>query len=227
MNYAVFTIKEWNTSTFSHVCKDYPGTWHIFTNKEDLTLENLSRINPRYIFFPHWSWMVDEQITSSYECVCFHETDLPYGRGGSPIQNLIARGHKKTVISAIKMTNDLDAGEIYLKTELSLEGLAEEIYLRSAQVVAGMIYRIITENVIPISQNGDPVYFERRTPKQSKLSADFDSLDAVFDHLRMLDADTYPRAYIDVGMMRIEFSRPALRCGKILCDATIRIKEAE
>ena len=49
---------------------------------------------PKYIFFPHWSKKVDTKIVNNYECVCFHETDLPYGRGGSPIQNLILRNQK-------------------------------------------------------------------------------------------------------------------------------------
>ena len=43
------------------------------------------------------------EIIRNYECICFHETDLPFGRGGSPIQNLIVRGFKTTKISAIKM----------------------------------------------------------------------------------------------------------------------------
>jgi methionyl-tRNA formyltransferase len=54
---------------------------------------------------------------------------LPYGRGGSPLQNLIDLGHKDTFVSALKMTEELDAGAIYLKKPLSLEGLAEEIYM--------------------------------------------------------------------------------------------------
>ena len=46
-------------------------------------------------------------------------TDLPYGRGGSPLQNLIVRGHKHTMISAIKCVKELDAGPIYLKKPLT------------------------------------------------------------------------------------------------------------
>lgn len=42
-------------------------------------------------------------------------TNLPYGRGGSPVQNLILNGHKKTIISALNVTKDLDAGDVYLK----------------------------------------------------------------------------------------------------------------
>ena len=42
-------------------------------------------------------------------------TDLPYGRGGSPLQNLIINGHKETMMSALRCVQELDAGPIYLK----------------------------------------------------------------------------------------------------------------
>ena len=42
-------------------------------------------------------------------------TDLPYGRGGSPLQNLILKGKKTTKITAFKMIDKIDAGPIYLK----------------------------------------------------------------------------------------------------------------
>jgi methionyl-tRNA formyltransferase len=57
-------------------------------------------------------------------------TDIPYGRGGSPLQNLIARRRKKkTKLSALRMVEELDAGPVYTKTNISLMGRAEEIYL--------------------------------------------------------------------------------------------------
>ena len=52
-------------------------------------------------------------------------TDLPFGRGGSPLENLILRGHTSTVISAIKCAPELDSGDIYLQKPLSLYGSAE------------------------------------------------------------------------------------------------------
>ena len=41
-------------------------------------------------------------------------TDLPFGRGGSPLQNLIVRGYKETMLSAIKCVGEVDAGPIYI-----------------------------------------------------------------------------------------------------------------
>lgn len=83
-NYIVGTIHSWNVSQFDSVLKKYPGTWHLVTKPNELTIEKINKINPRYIFFPHWSWMVSDEIIENFECVCFHSTDLPYGRGGSP-----------------------------------------------------------------------------------------------------------------------------------------------
>ena len=77
---------------------------------EELSHVRLSEINPEYVFFPHWSWRIPESIYGNYSCVIFHMTDLPYGRGGSPLQNLIVRGHKSTQVSALKCIAELDAG---------------------------------------------------------------------------------------------------------------------
>jgi len=44
-------------------------------------------------------------------------TDLPFGRGGSPLQNLIERGIKKTKISAIKVDGGIDTGDIFFKRD--------------------------------------------------------------------------------------------------------------
>ena len=110
-------------------------------------MDIINKLKPKYIFFPHWSHIVSKEILATTECICFHETDLPYGRGGSPIQNLIARGHKETVVTAFQMVEELDAGPIYYKRKLSLDGLAEEIYNRAAKIVAEMIKDITEEQV--------------------------------------------------------------------------------
>ena len=70
-----------------------------------------------------------KSIWGTWPTVIFHMTDLPYGRGGSPLQNLIKRKHRTTKITAILCDDGLDTGDIYLKEDLSLEGSAEEIFL--------------------------------------------------------------------------------------------------
>lgn len=222
--YVVATIRPWNLTVFNQrICK-YPGTWHLIDSPGKLTSEYLRSLRPDYIFFPHWSLKIPQQLLEEFSCVCFHETDLPYGRGGSPLQNLIVRGHRSTVISALQMISEFDAGPIYLKKELSLEGLAEEIFIRAANLIADMILHIISQNPPPQPQHGKVELFRRRTPEMSLVPEDANSLQAVFDHIRMLDCTEYPKAFFETKNLRFEFTRPALRTNAIEADVKITIK---
>jgi len=223
--YVVATIKPWNIQIYNEVIKTYPGKWHLITEPQELTVERIKAIAPKYIFFPHWSHIVQDDILNLSECVCFHETDLPYGRGGSPLQNLIALGYRETVVTALKMTNQFDAGPVYIKHPLALEGLAEEIFIRISRIVADMIKVIITKNPIPKEQVGEPTIFKRRIHTQSEIPIETTELLKLFDHIRMLDANGYPKAYFDLGVFRYEISRPALRTDGILADIRIIKKE--
>lgn len=95
MNYLIATIKSWNVANFYKLKQqDKKNRWFLVKKKGDLNLNKIKKMKPRYVF-SHWSWMIPKEIWSNFNCVVFHMTDLPYGRGGAPLQNLIVRGHKK------------------------------------------------------------------------------------------------------------------------------------
>ena len=218
--YVVAGSRPWNRQVFVDTIQKCPGRWIYVDLPEKLTEEFLFELNPRFIFFLHWSHYVQEDIYSKYECVCFHMTDVPYGRGGSPLQNMIARGHRMTKLSALLMSESLDAGPVYMKKNLSLEGGAEEIYLRAGRLSADMIRSIIKEEITPIVQQGEVVTFKRRKPDESEIQSE-KTLLGFFDFIRMLDADGYPRAFLRQGNFRLEFSRATLYNGRIEASVTI------
>ena len=148
-------------------------------------------------------------------------TDLPYGRGGSPLQNLILRGHKDTQVSAIRISEEIDAGPIYLKRPLSLEGSAEEIFQRLSSLVFSMIADIVSSQPNAVPQTGEPVFFNRRTPDQSLMPPN-GSAQEIYDHIRMLDAETYPAAFWDVGDWRLEFRQAKQVDGGVEARVLIR-----
>ena len=219
-NYVVATIKSWNVDMFNELSDDLSGNWHLIDNPKELTLDRLKKINPRYVFFPHWSWIISEKIHQSFECIIFHMADLPYGRGGSPLQNLIVRGHTDTKISALKCSSELDAGPVYLKLPLSLYGTAEEIFLRASRQIFQMIDVIAGNELEPEKQVGDIVEFSRRKGEEGRIDR-LDSLEKVFDYIRMLDAEGYPPAYTESGGFRFEFSRVSLKHDRLLADVVI------
>ena len=110
--YVVAGYKPWNHKVYEQIICQYPGRWHYIQNTSELTHQALDQLQPRYIFFLHWSWIVPKDIYENYECVCFHMTDVPYGRGGSPLQNLILRGREQTVLTALRMTEELEKSHV-------------------------------------------------------------------------------------------------------------------
>lgn len=211
--------KSWTRRVYDEIIAHYPGEWLFVSNPQQLE-DVLIDSQPRYIFFIHWSWLVPVRIIKKHECVCFHMTDVPYGRGGSPLQNLIIRGQHNTKLTALRMVEELDAGPVYYKEDLSLEGNAEEIYIRATHLSAQMIRRFIEEHPLSIPQAGEPVVFKRRQPIESQIPK-VTSLQTLYDFIRMLDAEDYPHAYLEHAGFRYEFRRASLYDGRIVVDVFI------
>jgi len=220
-NIVIATIKSWNirnAEKLKNACENRFDIT-IITNKEDFSHERLKAINPAYIFFPHWSWLIPEEIYNNFECIVFHMTDLPYGRGGSPLQNLIANKICDTKISAIKVESGIDTGKIYLKEPLYIgSGGAEEIFIRASEIIfSKMIPYILEHKPIPVEQIGQEISFKRRTPDQSNIEkANIENIDDMYDFIRMLDAEGYPRAYIKTGNLKILFSEAHKKNDKVI-----------
>jgi methionyl-tRNA formyltransferase len=223
MRYLIAANRAWYADFPERLRKRTGHEFILVTEKSALTRSFLDSLQPRYLFFPHWSSMVPAEIYESYESVIFHMTDLPFGRGGSPLQNLIARGIYETKVTALRCTGHIDAGPVYRKKPLSLYGTAEEIYLRAARIVEEMIVEIIDNEPVPVNQEGEAAVFERRTVEDGALHA-LSELEEVFDYIRMLDADGYPRAFLETEHLRLEFQRPSLKYGQILSDVIITKK---
>lgn len=221
--YIVAGCKQWNRHDFDALAHSCPGRWLYVSNEEELG-KVCSRESPRYIFFLHWNWRVPANIWERFDCVCFHMTDVPYGRGGSPLQNLIVAGHDHTVVSALQMVEEMDAGPVYAKRPMSLAGRAEEIYARAGAICVEIIRWMISAEPQPQPQQGEPVLFKRRNPAQSKLPTDC-AMGAIYDHIRMLDAPGYPPAFVEHGIFRIEFSNAQISDGEVVARVVIRAQQ--
>ena len=199
MRLIICNSKNWFTLD-KEIYKD--NTIKIITNRNELTKEFLDNFNPDYVFFTHWNWIVPKEIHENFLCIVFHTAPLPYGRGGSPIQNLILKGLDSAPVCALKMTDDLDAGPIYSKIEISLQGSLKEIFCRVNLAANKLIAEIINKNIVPVDQHGEPTLFNRL--KDNELPMDIE-LKEIYDRVRMLDHDDYPKSYIIYGKSKFEF----------------------
>jgi methionyl-tRNA formyltransferase len=217
----IATIKSWNIKNAYKLKVLYKNKYEIIilTKKEELFKDTIAKFNPKWIFFPHWSWLIHPEIYNKYSCVLFHTTDLPFGRGGSPLQNLIFRKIYNTKISAIKVAKEIDAGPVYLKENFYIgDGSAGEIFKSASNLIFfKMIPFIIDKNPQPIEQRGEIVTFKRRKPEESELKLSYiKSLEDFYDFIRMLNGEGYPKAFLKFNKFKIEFSKVQLKSNKLM-----------
>ena len=139
MNYIIVSSRSEYYSLPQELSETLNSPFHLIRNMAELTQSTIQQINPKYIFIPHWSHRIPSEIYENFECIIFHMTDVPFGRGGSPLQNLIRRGIYETQMSALKCVSEIDAGPVYLKRPLSLNGSATDVFLRATSLIKEMI----------------------------------------------------------------------------------------
>ena len=199
----------------------------LISKKDELSLEFLNKFNPELIFFPHWNWVVSEEIYSQYKCIVFHTAPLPYGRGGSPIQNLILNNFEETPVCALEMTSELDAGPIYTKKTISLEGSLNEILKRINVVVNEMIEQLVSKLPTPVQQTGDIHIFKRLKDSDNEVDLN-DSAINLYNKIRMLDSPDYPKAFIKFGNYKVEFSNAELIDNQVIAKSSfVKIDESQ
>ncbi len=218
MSYAIVTKKIWNEKNFRNLKKNIK----VF---KKLNKIKINKFKPKIIFFIHWSELIPEDIYTNYICIQFHASDLPKGRGGSPIQNQILKKILKTKITAFRVSRKLDAGPICMKKKFELKGNAKKIYENMEALCLNMINKLIKKKNIKFEkQIGTATFFKRRKPSQSKIKiSKAYSLNKIYDFLRMLDAPGYPNAFIELKDFKFIFND--IKKKKNLIEAKVKIKK--
>jgi len=193
---------------------------YLLSSPKKLTINYLKRKKPEIIFFPDWSWIIPNEIISNYKCICFHESNLPKFRGGSPIQNQIIRGVTKTKTTAFIMNEKIDAGDIILQKNLSLEGSIQEIFSRMSENDYSFILKIINGKYKRRKQSGKSTTYSRRKPKESELKSLNHSVNYLYNFIRMLE-DPYPNAFIRIGKQKLIFKKAIYNNKKLSLEVKI------
>jgi methionyl-tRNA formyltransferase len=124
-----------------------------------------------------------------------HGSDLPLGRGFSPIPWQVLEGKNRIPIVLFEAEEALDAGPIYFRDEIELDGteLLDEIHVKTWEKIEMLVRTFLDQygKVRPRAQHGAPTFYERRTQKDDELDP-HRTLAEQFDHLRIVDNERYP-----------------------------------
>lgn len=142
-----------------------------------------------------------ERLALHDHTLVVHESDVPRGRGWSPMTWQVLEGASSYVVTLMEAVDDVDAGPVFLQTEVQLEGteLVDELRLLQANATLGLCRAFVSgypdSGDHPREQEGTPTYYPRRRPDDSRLDPQ-KTLAEHFNLLRVVDNDRYP-AFFD------------------------------
>ena len=124
-----------------------------------------------------------------------HESDLPSGKGWSPLTWQILEGKNQIPVTLFEATENVDAGETYAKEYIKLNGseLLPEIKHQQGLKTIDLILEFIKNKTIIQGkvQEGESTFYSKRGPKDSELDID-KTIDEQFNLLRVVDNERYP-----------------------------------
>ncbi len=133
-----------------------------------------------------------------------HESDLPKGKGMSPMTWQILEGNNEISITLFEMQEKLDSGNVYLQDVMEFNGLelVSEIRDKQAEYTFNLCKKFL-DNYPKIleswkAQEGVESFYKVRKPEDSQL--DFNKTIAEqFNLLRVVDNDKYPAFFEHQG----------------------------
>lgn len=138
--------------------------------------------------------------------IVIHESDLPNGKGWSPVTWQVLQGKTEIPVCLFEATDEIDSGVIYIRDKIILHGheLNGEIKRKQGEITFKLAHRYILDRRILVGQpqKGEPSYYPRRKPNDSKLDIDI-SIKEQFNLLRVCDNKRYPAFFEKDGFKYI------------------------
>jgi methionyl-tRNA formyltransferase len=124
-----------------------------------------------------------------------HESDLPRGRGMSPLTWQILEGENVILVCLLYATERVDEGDVVYRDKIKFDGheLIDEIRDAQGKLTIDLCLRFLAESEIPMGkpQNCTSTYYKRRQPVDSELDISKSICDQ-FNLLRVSDPNSYP-----------------------------------
>lgn len=125
-----------------------------------------------------------------------HESDLPKGKGMSPLTWQVIEGQSRIPVTLLEATQEFDAGKVYKKIYINLRGDELNSELKHLQGIATIDLVLYFIDNFPLSANGTPqkgdsTFYPRRKAEDSELDINLSIRDQ-FNLLRVCDNERYP-----------------------------------
>lgn len=170
-----------------------------------------------FLFLLSYWGIVPSAVLDRYlHSLVVHASDLPNGRGWSPMTWAILEGRSRFPICLLEADEKVDRGDIYFRDEMMLSGheLINEWRQTIASKTTELCLRFVHDYPDVLAtrerQLEAGTYYPRRTPADSQLDPS-KTIEQLFNQLRVADNSAYPAYFDHLGhryLLKIEDAPP-------------------
>ena len=132
--------------------------------------------------------------------IVVHASELPNGKGMSPLTWQILEGKNRIPISLFEAVEEIDAGPVYIRSAVEFTGneLLPEMQRALGRKITAMCEEFLSEWPQILSkgspQTGKSTFYGRRSPEDSSIDPT-KSIAEQFNLLRVVDNQNYPATF--------------------------------
>lgn len=134
--------------------------------------------------------------------IVIHASDLPSGKGFSPLQWQILEGKNQIMLTLFEVVKEVDAGPYYIKDIVEYDGseMLPELRYKMANKINSMALKYINEyySIEPIKQFGLESFYPRRKKEDDEIDPQKNIIE-LFNHFRIADNEKYPLFFKYLG----------------------------
>ena len=134
-------------------------------------------------------------LQANDQVLIVHESNLPFGKGFSPLQWQILEGKNNIVFSLLEASVKVDSGDIIDQIELNLDGqeLYDEIRSKQAKLTFELVTNFIRNypNYTKTKQSGKSTFYRKREISDSELDINL-PIKELFPLLRIVNNKDWP-----------------------------------
>lgn len=138
--------------------------------------------------------MTRKQLSFHKHNIVVHASDLPLGRGWSPLTWQVEGGKNRIPITLFEAAPECDAGDYYIKDYIQLDGteLIDEIRRKQAEKTIELIRRYLSGYPCEaMPQRGKITHYRKRKQGDNELNIN-KSIKSQFNKMRIADNVRYP-----------------------------------
>lgn len=179
--------------------------------KDDMFIDELKKLEADYFIVVAYGKILPKKVLDipKYGCINVHGSLLPKYRGCAPIQWAIINGEKVTGVTTMYMDENMDTGDILLKSEIEIEEddnaktMHDKLSIIGSKLLIKTLDKIENREVIRIKQHDKEATYTKMITKKMGVISWHKTVDEIKCFIKGLSPWPSAYTYYKDKMMKI------------------------